>query len=64
MMEIFHYLLDLHLYQTEGAGSNQANLVVGEFSTYTATYTISQAAAYTSSVKNRVCGYSILTWTK
>ena len=29
-------------------------MVVGEFSTYTATYTISQAAAYTSSVKNSV----------
>ena len=29
-------------------------MTVGEFSTFTATYTISQAAAYTSSIKNSV----------
>ena len=36
------------------AGSNATTLQATGVLTYTATYTISQAAAYTSSVKNRV----------
>ena len=38
------------------AGSSQGTLTVNEIATYTATYTISQAAAYTGSINNSVVG--------